>query len=112
MYRSVLYIYIYIHTYVYIYIYTPIYIYIYTRIYVHVYVYTYIHTYIHTYMYIYIGIINNDYHHYKYIYIYSVAVVRGRVPLTEMLLPRTARQGAVCLISTRGQKNLSSKSSN
>ena len=27
----------------------------------------------------------------------------GRVLLTEMLLPRIARQGAVCLVSTRGQ---------
>ena len=26
----------------------------------------------------------------------------GRVPLTELLLPRIARQGAVCLISIRG----------
>ena len=40
---------------------------------------------------------------------YSVALrgvaesKRGRVLLTEMLLPRTARQGTVCLISTGGQ---------
>ena len=27
----------------------------------------------------------------------------GRVLFTEILLPRTARQGAVCLISIRGQ---------
>ena len=33
----------------------------------------------------------------------------GRVLLTEVLLPRIARQGAVCLVSIRG---LSSKSSN
>ena len=40
---------------------------------------------------------------YIYIYMYIYIFIRGeRVLLTEMLLPRIARQGAVCLISTRG----------
>ena len=39
---------------------------------------------------------------YIYIYIYTVPKTGGRVLLTEMLLPRIARQGAVCLASIRG----------
>ena len=74
--------------------------------YIYIYIYIHIYTYIDIYIYIYI-------HMYMYIYIYSITTtnttttttaVRGgrRVPSTEILLPRIARQAGLCLSSVRG----------
>ena len=58
-----------------------------------IHVYTYTYTYVYEYIYIYI-------HTHTYI---SEIKSGGKVLLTEMLLPRIARKGAVCLMSIRGQ---------
>ena len=96
-----------------VYMYIYIYIYIYTHISLSLYIYIYIYIYIHMYIYIYIM----DIYIYIYIYIYrrgapddshlegsdlGGTLRGGRVLLTEMLLPRIARRGTVCLIPIRG----------
>ena len=72
--------------------------------YVHIYIYIYIYTYTYTCVYIYI---------HTHIHTYLLGSIWGSEPgdsmisvtravEAEILLPRIARQGIVCLVSTRG----------
>ena len=106
-------IYIYIYMYIYVSLSLSLYIYIYICIYVHINI-SYMCMCIHIYIYIYI--ITHHITLHDYIISYHIGdrqncTVKkgGSVPLIEMLLPRIARRGTVCLVSTRG---ISSKSSN
>ena len=58
---------------------------------VYIYIYIYIYVYLSLSLYIYI-----------YIYIHMYIKRGGRVLLTEILLPRIARQGTICLSSIGG----------
>ena len=81
----------------------------YTHVYTYIYIYIYmIYTYIHIYTYIYICMYIDVYVCMSIYYISIECITRrpssrgGGVLLTEILLPRNARQGTVCLISIRG----------